>query len=244
MSECDPCSVVIKYVVIRDVLAGNERNIAATHCSKEWIAFLDDDDEWYPEKIAKQMASVPDDASMVVSGYDVEEDGEVVEFRPERSLVESPAAILGENVLGCTSMQLVRKKAFDEIGGFDPRFRANQEWDLWIRLQSQGRYHLVDEIVGLKHVGKKTISSNPSRRMKGWRDMVAYHLKDYIRNPGQFARMMWFVTMDNVRFGRGIRAILSFAVYNVLSLVSKVLRRRRVRLCRSPASRTASSSGS
>lgn len=221
ISECDS-PVAIKYVAIRDVLSGNERNIASTHCTGSWIAFLDDDDEWYPDKVAKQMASVPEGASMVVSGYEVEDHGVVSVFRPRKELVGSPTAILGENVLGCTSMQLVRKKAFDDVGGFDPRFRANQEWDLWIRLQSAGGYHLVDEVVGRKHLGKNTISSNPVRRMKGWRDLFTHHFEEYIRNPDQLARMLWFVTLDNVRFHHGLRAVLSFSTYCVFSALSKV----------------------
>jgi hypothetical protein len=149
--------------------------------------------------------------------------------------VESPTAILGENVLGCTSMQVVSKKAFDKVGGFDPRFRANQEWDLWMRLHRKGKYHLVDEVVGKKHVGKNTISSNPVRRMKGWSDMIRYHFKEYVGHPEQFARVMWFVTMDNVRFRHRIRAVLSFSFYCALSAASKVVKavssRRRHRFC-------------
>ncbi|MBR4216819.1 MAG: glycosyltransferase family 2 protein [Candidatus Methanomethylophilaceae archaeon] len=235
ISDCAAGLANVKYVVIRDVHAGNERNIAATHCTRKWIAFLDDDDEWYPEKVAKQMSSIPAGASMVVSAYDIEDEGKVTSFHPKKDLVESSTAILGENVLGCTSMQVVSKKAFDEVGGFDPRFRANQEWDLWIRLHSKGSYHLVDEVVGRKHVGKNTISSNPVRRMKGWGDMIRYHFKEYMGHPDQFARVMWFVTMDNVRFRHWIRAVLSFSFYCALSAASKVVKavssRRRHRFC-------------
>ena len=175
------------------------------------------------------MSSVPEGSSMVVSGYDLDDSGSISTFRPKRELVESSTAILGENVFGCTSMQLVRRKAFDEVGGFDPRFRANQEWDLWIRLRSIGTCYLVDEVVGRKHVGKNTISSNPVRRMRGWRDMIVFHFPQYARHPDQLARVLWFLTMDNVRFRYRIRAVLSFSLYCIVSVSAKadrVLRKR------------------
>jgi len=40
---------------------GEARNVGVRHSQGEWIAFLDDDDEWYPEKIMMQLGAVPDD---------------------------------------------------------------------------------------------------------------------------------------------------------------------------------------
>ena len=37
--------------------AGAARNLAATEAKGQWIAFLDDDDEWLPDKIARQLAA-------------------------------------------------------------------------------------------------------------------------------------------------------------------------------------------
>ena len=225
MKEITECyaSAGARYVLIRDSKAGNERNIAATHCTGKWIAFLDDDDEWYPEKTARQMGSVHDGASIICSPYDLEEDGKMSEFVLDEEKLKDPAAILGENIVGCTSMQIVSKEAFDRIRGYDPRFRANQEWDLWIRLGEQGSICAVQFPAGIKHVGKNTISTDPGRRMKGWRSLFIHHYREYIRNPGQLARMLWFVCMDCVRFRRPASATLVFSAYCAVSLLSKIL---------------------
>src|SRR5271169_1867385 len=44
----------------RSLTAAGARNAGMDHAKGEWIAFLDDDDEWLPEKLAKQMAYAAD----------------------------------------------------------------------------------------------------------------------------------------------------------------------------------------
>ncbi len=50
----DPC---LRYIELEKSVGGSEaRNVGVREASGEWIAFLDDDDEWLPTKIAKQIA--------------------------------------------------------------------------------------------------------------------------------------------------------------------------------------------
>ncbi len=98
-----------RYVAVRDARAGNERNIASTHCTKGWIAFLDD--EWYPDKLERQMAAVPEGTGPIASPYDLEAGGEVSRFVQDRGKISDGRSTLGENVIGCTSMQVADNQA-------------------------------------------------------------------------------------------------------------------------------------
>ncbi len=51
----------------RSLTAAGARNVGADHAKGEWIAFLDDDDEWLPGKIEKQIAFAADRETIVVS---------------------------------------------------------------------------------------------------------------------------------------------------------------------------------
>jgi glycosyltransferase involved in cell wall biosynthesis len=51
----------------RSLTAAGARNAGMDHAKGEWIAFLDDDDEWWPEKIAKQMAYAADRGPVLVT---------------------------------------------------------------------------------------------------------------------------------------------------------------------------------
>jgi glycosyltransferase involved in cell wall biosynthesis len=51
----------------RSLTAAGARNVGADHAKGEWIAFLDDDDEWLPDKIEKQMAFASDRGAVVIS---------------------------------------------------------------------------------------------------------------------------------------------------------------------------------
>jgi glycosyltransferase involved in cell wall biosynthesis len=54
-------------VNLRLLTAAGARNAGMDHVSGEWIAFLDDDDEWLPETLAKQMAYAADRGPVLVA---------------------------------------------------------------------------------------------------------------------------------------------------------------------------------
>ena len=51
----------------RSLTAAAARNARMDHANGEWIAFLDDDDEWLPKKLAKQMAYAADRGPVLVT---------------------------------------------------------------------------------------------------------------------------------------------------------------------------------
>ena len=106
----------------------------------EWIAFLDADDRFWPEKLAVQVEAVLGDDSLdgvgsdaVVEGVETAQvsknAGKAIDRRPRF------AALVGSNPLICSTM-LVRREAFDAVGGFDEarELIATEDWDLWLRL--------------------------------------------------------------------------------------------------------------
>lgn len=155
------------------------RNTGIGIAQGSFIAFLDDDDVWLPEKLEYQIDALKSepDASAVSCWFHIEA------ANGARSLIRlhAPAdtqEILRSNHLGGASMCLTTKSYVDAIGGFDPVLRSGQDWDLWIKLHDKGRVLVCETplVCYLPHNGVR-ITSNPSA-VYGGRRRVYIRYKD------------------------------------------------------------------
>ncbi|GAB5480145.1 MAG: glycosyltransferase [Marinobacter nauticus] len=121
--------------------ANAARNRGFRASQSDWIAFLDSDDLWHPDKLEQQARRLLDlgpDYGFAYTGFRyVDDDGaELGVFIPEHEGDIYPD-ILGKAHLRTTSTYLVRKECLEQIGGFDDSLPSCQDWDLSIRLAQQ-----------------------------------------------------------------------------------------------------------
>lgn len=119
------------------------RNAGIAAADAEWIAFLDSDDAWEPDKLARQfdlLRQRPDCVGLFTGCRLV---GGAVERlhipRDDPSLFDLRCS----NVLGSTSSAVVRRDVLEAIGGFNPALPSCQDWDLWFRLRQRGPLGVV-----------------------------------------------------------------------------------------------------
>lgn len=139
------------YGTVHELPDGNlpaARNFAIERATGEWIAFLDDDDIWLPQKLARQLAEVEQTgADMIASDYiEFYTDGhESVGGRRLPSGWSYVQAICHQRWGVPPSCVIVRRSVIRDVGGFDPDQRFGEDGDLWRRISWRHRIHQMEE---------------------------------------------------------------------------------------------------
>jgi hypothetical protein len=138
----------LRHPVSRGAAAARNTGIAASH--GEFVAFLDDDDTWLPDKIARQRAAMARwPACVLVAGcaFDRYADGDL-RARPRPAvprdqLTDLAPHLLRDNFLS-TPLVMVRRAALMRAGLFDPELQRAEDYHLWVRLALVGPGVVLD----------------------------------------------------------------------------------------------------
>jgi len=121
------------------------RNRGIVHAAGEYIAFIDADDLWTPEKLEAQLHALQThpDAAVAYSWTDYIDEYSQFLRRGSHITVNGNiySHLLVIDFLENGSNPLIRKQAFVEVGNFDESLTAAEDWDLLLRVAS--RYHFV-----------------------------------------------------------------------------------------------------
>lgn len=177
----------VRYIV-NEVNSGAQfsRNIGILNSHGMYIAFLDDDDIWMPEKIERQMAlfSDPEVGMVFCDGYSFEDGnmGNKWEFR-EASIYDQPISLrleLFNDYIGSTSQALIRKECFAKVGMFDCDMPARQDYEMWLRICRYFKVVGCPEKLLLyrSHPGER-ISTNCDKCFNSYRLVLEKHKKEY-----------------------------------------------------------------
>jgi glycosyltransferase involved in cell wall biosynthesis len=123
------------------------RNAGAALAAGSWIAFLDADDLWMPDKLARQLAAA--DAPMVFTDrLNIGARGHLPELQSEVTPMHGGdlfvALMRHGNFITNTSV-MMRRQLFEQLGGFYTGLNGTEDWDLWIRVAERHHIGFVNE---------------------------------------------------------------------------------------------------
>ncbi|MGN8646375.1 glycosyltransferase family 2 protein [Gracilibacillus sp. HCP3S3_G5_1] len=164
------------------------RNTAIEHAQGRYIAFLDSDDQWLPEKLERQLAFMKEhDYAFTYTGYHrVQTDGD---GKIKKKEVHMPAEatykqLLKSCVIGCLTVMLDREQITDIRMS---SIRSRQDYALWLNLTRRGyTAYALQEALALYRVRSNSISSNKVKMAK--QNWIVYRQIEKL----SFLKSMWY----------------------------------------------------
>jgi glycosyltransferase involved in cell wall biosynthesis len=127
------------------------RNHGIAAAAGTWVAFLDDDDIWAPDRLRRLLdPEVSAGADVLLSGtLELDRCGHVlaVDTGPRDTGFPLAELLWSQNVVGGPSGVMVRRSLLEQQGGFDPAFSVLADWELWIRLAARGRFAVCRDLL-------------------------------------------------------------------------------------------------
>jgi len=129
-------------------LPGVGRHLGILQSKAEWIAFLDSDDFWAPEKIQRQLQVANEFGSNLIytNAYKVKSEFELEIFHSSFPKTLALKDLIRTNWIVNSSV-MVRRRVFDPrcLYATSPRVRAVEDYATWLRLATEYNFHGIDE---------------------------------------------------------------------------------------------------
>ncbi len=162
------------------------RNTGIDAAKGRYIAFLDDDDLWLPNKLEKQIACLESDPNIGLVYSDMLCFNEKGVF-PDTWAKANPTPpvqqlwiLFVRNFIPTPSV-VVRRECLDKVSGFDETLTTCEDYDLWLRIIEKWSVHFLNEPLVYYRRSANNSQSNEERQLVNW---LCVKEKAFRRNPG------------------------------------------------------------
>lgn len=178
----------LNYIRHKDNKGANAaRNTGIDASNGDYIAFLDSDDQWHPEKVSKQIEvfeQSESDVGLVYTGVVRRGPNGEKAYRIPKYRGEIYKEQLMLDRIGPTSSPMIKRKCFDEVGIFNTDLSARQDYEMWLRITEAFNIDYVDEFLVTLYIDTENrISSNHDSRIRADNEILK-EKKDRIENEG------------------------------------------------------------
>ena len=141
----------IKYIRHNHTKGGSAaRNTGIDSSRSEYIAFLDSDDEWLPNKLRKQLDLFRKSSEQTGLMYTwlahIYEDGRI-KYSKQAYRENAYKELLVKNFIGSSSSGVIKRNVLSLINGFDENLPARQDMDFWVRIAEHFEINFVPEVL-------------------------------------------------------------------------------------------------
>lgn len=207
----DPRITVVDFANHGVIAASRNHGISLAH--SPFIAFLDADDLWYPEKLARCLDALE-------AGCDIVSHGEVYRYADgsqhnhdygptERSTYER---LLIDGNCFSTSAVVCHRGLLQSLGGFDesPQYVTAEDYDLWLRIMARGaRAEILPDMLGEFRIHSNSASSSLTRHFCAVTNVIKRHQREIIPANDSRTRRKVF------------KRLARYVTFNALLLIKK-----------------------
>jgi len=179
------------------------RNIGIRKANGEFVALLDDDDEWCSTKLEEMLPLFSDEnIGLVFCDYDnIKDDKPISRKKPILYTNDAFTHLLSNNFIGGCSVPIIRTCCFEKSGLFDEELPSCQDIDMWLRIAKDYQIVYLDKVLVHYYISGNSITGNYKRRVTGW-NMILKKYSVYFES-NQSARRQWQKNVVTVQITYG-----------------------------------------
>ncbi|MFZ4712640.1 MAG: glycosyltransferase [Bacteriovoracaceae bacterium] len=152
-------------------------NIGIQNSKADFIALVDADDVWLPNKLEKQMlvflnSEIPN-LGVVYTDYKcIDQNDQIINVpgfqldRNARGEIFGKLLSDGNLIAGSNSAVLIKRECLEKSGAFDEHLRCGEDWDVWIRIAQYYTYDFVPEVLVYIRKHPHNLSNVPMIHLK------------------------------------------------------------------------------
>jgi glycosyltransferase involved in cell wall biosynthesis len=161
------------FITQRHAGAAAARNFAMGMSNSPFVAFLDADDEWLPQKLERQIALLKQDSTLglACSGCVMNENGGERQADFVQQRLPLSGRLFRKLVKNCfvfTPTVVVRRRCLEEVGLFNESLAVCEDFNLWLRIAARWRIAFLPEVLAITHRRPESLSVSipPEARLR------------------------------------------------------------------------------
>ncbi|EQC43424.1 glycosyltransferase [Bacteriovorax sp. Seq25_V] len=171
----------IKFLKTDNNGVSHARNYGFKNSLGEWVAFLDSDDQWLPNKLEKQIQKANDLPESLIIYTDEKwiRNGKFVNKKKYHQ--KYGGNVFAECLKSCfigPSTVLLKRELLEQYAGFDENFPVCEDYDLWLKVSLHHDVVLIPEELVEKYGGHDDQLSTTTLAMDFWRVKAICNLMD------------------------------------------------------------------
>jgi glycosyltransferase involved in cell wall biosynthesis len=146
----------VEYIYQDNTGISAARNYGIQASRYPWIAFLDSDDEWHPEKLAEQVRALSQAPEYCLCHTDELWIRHGRRVNPKNKHFKSGGFIFEKCLPLCVispSAVMIHRELFDKYGLFDEKMPACEDYDMWLRMCAHQPILYIDKKLVIKYGG-------------------------------------------------------------------------------------------
>lgn len=174
------------------------RMTGSKKASGEYIAFLDDDDQWTPNKLEKQLPVIeksPPEVGLVYAWMEYFENGKSRGLRAPELRGDVFVEMLDKQAIGGCPTIIIKREVIDKIGFFDESLPRGNDGNYWRRIAKHYSVDFIPKVLAIIHIGHDDRISVVSRTnlrnaILAFEKRLQVFSKDFDKYPRQKATVL------------------------------------------------------